>query len=131
VIPVSTLQSIAAAAAILLECCTGWLSHVNYCRNCLKRCGPSKWFPVLEEPNFCEFFTKNSRTAWALWQRYYLDVICKHQAKFQFLFEEKPRVTARVSPSNNVDPLFDLLQDTQSEQCPSGQETNQRFLHLD
>jgi hypothetical protein len=47
------------------------------------------------------------------------DAIYKHQAKFQVLSDEQPNVILPVFPNNNAGSLFDLVQETQSEQFSS------------
>jgi hypothetical protein len=41
-----------------------------------------------------------------------------HQAKIQVFSDEQPHVTLPIFPNNNAGSLFDLVQETQSEQCP-------------
>jgi hypothetical protein len=43
----------------------------------------------------------------------------KHQAKVQVFFDEQPQVSLPVFPNNNAGSLFDLVQETQSEQFSS------------
>jgi hypothetical protein len=44
------------------------------------------------------------------------DARSKHQAKVQVFSDEQPHVTLPVFPNNNAGSLFDLVQETQSEQ---------------
>jgi hypothetical protein len=46
------------------------------------------------------------------------DARSKHQAKVHVFSHEQPHVTLPVFPNNNAGSLFDLVQETQSEQCP-------------
>jgi hypothetical protein len=47
------------------------------------------------------------------------DTRSKHQAKVQVFSDEQPHVTLPVFPNNNAGSLFDLVQETQSEQFSS------------
>jgi hypothetical protein len=47
------------------------------------------------------------------------DARSKHQAKVQVFSDEQPDVTLPVCPNNNAGSLFDLVQETQSEQFSS------------
>jgi hypothetical protein len=47
------------------------------------------------------------------------DARSKHQVKVQVFSGEQPHVTLPIFPNNNADSLFDLVQDTQSEQFSS------------
>jgi hypothetical protein len=45
----------------------------------------------------------------------------KHQAKVQVFSDKQPHITLLLFPNNNAGSLFDLVQETQSEQCPCDQ----------
>jgi hypothetical protein len=45
----------------------------------------------------------------------------KHQAQVQVFSNKQPYVTLPVFPNNNAGSLFDLVDETQSEQCPCDQ----------
>jgi hypothetical protein len=47
------------------------------------------------------------------------DTRSKHHAKVQVFSDEKPHVTLPIFPNNNAGSLFDLVQETQSEQFSS------------
>jgi hypothetical protein len=47
------------------------------------------------------------------------DVRSKHQAKVQVFSDEQHHVTLPIFPNINAGSLFDLVQETQSEQFPS------------
>jgi hypothetical protein len=47
------------------------------------------------------------------------DARSKHQAKAQVFFGKQPHVTLPIFPNNNASSLFDLVQETQSEQFSS------------
>jgi hypothetical protein len=47
------------------------------------------------------------------------DTRSKNQAKVQVFSEEQPHVTLPIFPNNNAGSLFDLVQETQSEQVSS------------
>jgi hypothetical protein len=49
------------------------------------------------------------------------DARSKHQAKVQVFSDEQPHVTLPVFPNNNVGSLFNLVQETQSDQFSSVQ----------
>jgi hypothetical protein len=49
------------------------------------------------------------------------DARSKHQAKVQVFSNEQPHVTLPIFPNNNAGSLFDLVQETQSEQFSSVQ----------
>jgi hypothetical protein len=51
------------------------------------------------------------------------DARSKHQAKVQVFSDEQPHVTLPTFPNNNSGSLFDLIQETQSEQCPCDKKT--------
>jgi hypothetical protein len=46
------------------------------------------------------------------------DARSKLQAKVQVFSDEQPHVTLPIFPNNNAGSLFDLVQETQSKQCP-------------
>jgi hypothetical protein len=52
------------------------------------------------------------------------DARSKHQAKVQVFSDEQPHVTLPIFPNNNAGSLFDLVQETQSEQCPCDKKKN-------
>jgi hypothetical protein len=59
------------------------------------------------------------------------DARSKHQAKVQVFSDERPHLTLPLFPSNNVGSLFDLVQETQSEQCRcEKKKKNEHCLHL-
>jgi hypothetical protein len=46
------------------------------------------------------------------------DARYKHQAEVQVFSHEQPHITLPIFSNNNAGSLFDLVQETQSEQCP-------------
>jgi hypothetical protein len=49
------------------------------------------------------------------------DASSKYQAKVQVFSDEQPHVTLSIFPNSNAGSLFDLVQETQSEQFSSVQ----------
>jgi hypothetical protein len=49
------------------------------------------------------------------------DARSKHQTKVQVFSDKQPHVTLPIFPNNNAGSLFNLVQETQSEQCPCNQ----------
>jgi hypothetical protein len=52
------------------------------------------------------------------------DARSKHEAKVQVFSDEQPHITLQIFRSNNAGSLFDLVQKTQSEQCPCDKKQN-------
>jgi hypothetical protein len=69
-----------------------------------------------------DFLAKNSRRA-RHEQRHCHDAKCKQQAKVLVFSDEQPRVTLPVFPNNNAGSLFDLVEETQSEQYSCGKKS--------
>jgi hypothetical protein len=49
------------------------------------------------------------------------DARSNYQAKVQVFSNEQPHITLPIFPNNNAGSLFNLVQETQSEQCPCDQ----------
>jgi hypothetical protein len=45
----------------------------------------------------------------------------KHQVKVQVFSDKQPHITLPIFPNNNAGSLLNLVQETQSEQCPCDQ----------
>jgi hypothetical protein len=96
---------------------------------------PSKWSSVLgmaksrTGPNLANmvdgpislsnFWPKIPRQRARHEQGHCHDARSKHRAKVQVFSDEKPHVTLTMFPNNNAGSLFDLAQETQSEQFSS------------
>jgi hypothetical protein len=66
-----------------------------------------------------DFLAKYSRTVVCHEQGHRHDARSKHQAKSQIFSHEQPHVTLPIFPNNNAGSLFNLVQETQSEQFSS------------
>jgi hypothetical protein len=102
--------------------------------NVLKICGPSKRSSILgiakslTGPNLANimdgpisisiFWPKTPGQRARHEQEHYHDARSKHHAEVQVFSDEQPHVTLPIFPNNNAGSLFDLVQETQSEQCP-------------
>jgi hypothetical protein len=115
----------------------GWSSHIPECRQCLKICGPSKQSSFLGISKSCTgpnpakmvdgpisvliIWPKTPRQRACHEQGHCHNARSKHQAKVQVFSDEEPHVTLPVFPNNNAGSVFDLVQETQCEQCPCDQ----------
>ena len=102
-----------------MEFSPGWSSIVPEYWSRLKICGPLIRYSVFGIPSRptqpdllnrvnCSiyFFSKSSRIAKS-----------KHEAKAEVFFTELSQATLPIFPSNNDGSLFDLFQDSQTEEC--------------
>jgi hypothetical protein len=76
------------------------------------------------------FWPKTPRQQARHEQRYGHDARSKHQAKVQVFSDEQPHITFPVFPNNNIGSLFELVQESQSEQSSCDQKTNEHYLYL-
>jgi hypothetical protein len=68
-----------------------------------------------------DFWPKTPRQRARHEQGHCHDARYKHMAKVQVFSNEQPHVTLPTFPNNNAGSLFDLVQETRSEQCPCNQ----------